>query len=185
MSHDERVALEALARHSVHVILANQAPTGAYLASPAFPVYRYSWFRDGAFIADAMSRAGHPDSADAFFDWFSRVLMDRAALIEGLLARRHAGERLLPGDFLHARYTLDGDDSSEEWWTFQLDGYGTWLWALDEHVRRHGGTVERWADAAALSARYLAAVAQHVVDAQVRRVAPPAGIAAVPVAVEA
>ena len=45
--------LQALAAHSIAVITAHQAPTGAYLASPAFPVYRYSWLRDGAFIADA------------------------------------------------------------------------------------------------------------------------------------
>ena len=73
----ERARLEALARHSVGVIRAHQATTGAYLASPAFPVYRYSWFRDGAFIADAMSRAGDIESAEAFFGWCAGILAAR------------------------------------------------------------------------------------------------------------
>ena len=47
-----------------------QAPTRP---APTYPVYRFSWLRDGAFIADAMSRAGRPDSADAFFGWCARV----------------------------------------------------------------------------------------------------------------
>ena len=44
--------LQDLARHSVAVIRAGEAPSGAYIASPTFSVYRYSWLRDGAFIAD-------------------------------------------------------------------------------------------------------------------------------------
>ncbi|MGH2368491.1 MAG: glycoside hydrolase family 15 protein, partial [Chloroflexota bacterium] len=57
---------DRLAANSVELILRHQASSGAYLASPDFPVYRFSWLRDGAFIADAMSRAGHSASADAF-----------------------------------------------------------------------------------------------------------------------
>lgn len=157
MSPDARETLDALARHSVTVILANQAPSGAYLASPTFPVYRYSWFRDGSFIADAISRAGHAASAERFFDWCAGVLRDRSGAVERLLERRRAGEAIPASDFLHARYSSDGTDSPEDWWTFQLDGYGTWLWALDAHARRHGVGVDRWADAAAISVRYLAA----------------------------
>ena len=65
------VDLVQLCRRSIEVIEAGQASTGAYLASPSFPVYRYSWFRDGAFIADAMSRVGRGDSAERFFAWCS------------------------------------------------------------------------------------------------------------------
>ena len=81
--NDQRFAatLADLLRHSVGVIESNQAETGAYIASPAFPVYRYCWFRDGAFIADAMSRAGRIESAERFFDWCARILTDRANTI--------------------------------------------------------------------------------------------------------
>ena len=48
------------------MILAGQSPAGGYVASPTFGPYRYSWFRDGAFIADAMSRVGEVESAERF-----------------------------------------------------------------------------------------------------------------------
>lgn len=148
--------LAALGRRSVAVIKANQAPSGAYLASPNFAVYRYSWFRDGAFIADAMSRAGHPASAEAFFRWCGGVLDARAARIESLIARHRGGTAINQDEFLHARYTVDGREGSEPWWNFQLDGYGTWLWALAAHRRRTpNATLDAYRNAIALSVRYL------------------------------
>lgn len=109
-----------LVRRGVALIRAHQAPAGAFPACPDFAPYRYCWLRDGAFIADAMSRAGERESADAFFDWCARVIEPRG------------------DDELRARYTLDGGDSDEEWPAFQLDGYGLWLWALARHAERHG-----------------------------------------------
>ncbi len=153
--------LADLARLSVQIIRANQAPSGAYLASPNFPVYRYSWLRDGAFIADAMSRAGENASAEAFFGWCSRVLRAREARIETLIARRQAGEAVDAAEFLHARYTLEGEESGEDWTDFQLDGYGAWLWALDVHRRRHGRPIDPFLAGAVLSARYIAACWDH------------------------
>jgi GH15 family glucan-1,4-alpha-glucosidase len=149
--------LVALARRSVEIILANQAPSGAYPASPTFPVYRYCWLRDGAFIADAMSRAGEVASAEAFFGWCAKVLTSRRTQVESLLARRHAGQAIPAADFLHTRYTLDGSEAAAEWWNFQLDGYGAWLWALDAHARRHGRSIDPFLDGVALSATYVAA----------------------------
>ncbi len=148
--------LAAVAHRSVAVILDNQAPSGAYIASPTFPTYAYSWLRDGAFIADAMSRAGQVVSAEAFFGWCARVLVDRRDQVEALIARRAAGKTIPPGDFLHTRFTLDGRDSDAAWENFQLDGYGAWLWALGAHRRRHGRPVEPFLDGASLSARYVA-----------------------------
>ena len=150
-----------LAQRSIAIILANQAPSGAYLASPRFPVYRYSWLRDGAFIADAMSRAGEIASAEAFFAWCGRVLDARAGRVERLIARRVLGEPIATAEFLHTRYTVDGDEADAEWWNFQLDGYGAWLWALAEHVRRHGRLVAAARTGAVLSARYVAAFWDH------------------------
>ncbi len=157
----KRAQLERLALRSVEIIARGQAASGAYLASPNFPVYRYSWFRDGAFIADAMSRAGEVASAEAFFAWCARVLEARGEQIEALIARRRAGVTIETGEFLHARYTVDGRETGEEWTDFQLDGYGAWLWALDEHRQRHGRSIEPFLAGAALSAAYVAAFRDH------------------------
>ncbi len=150
----ERIA--ELARRSVEIIRANQAPSGAYLASPNFDAYRYSWLRDGAFIADAMSRVGELESAEAFFGWCAGVLVDRRERVERLIARATAHEEIPVTEFLNTRYTVDGHEGDEEWSEFQLDGYGTWLWAFDAHRRRHGRPLDDLLAGAELSARYVA-----------------------------
>jgi isomaltose glucohydrolase len=139
------------------VIEKNQATTGAYIASPAFPVYRYCWFRDGAFIADAVSRAGRVASAEAFFGWCARVLTDRAETIREQIETRRKAMPIAASELLHCRYTVDGAEAPEEWWNFQLDGYGGWLWALGQHARRHAAQVDDYAEAATLCAQYLIA----------------------------
>ena len=50
------------------------------------------------------------------------------------------GETVLPNENLHTRYSLDGyeDTQDEGWGNFQIDGYGTWLWALAAHIRATG-----------------------------------------------
>lgn len=136
MTNDDQ--LRHLVTRSVQVIAEHQDVGGAYLASPTFPVYRFSWLRDGAFIADAMSRVGETGSADRFFDWCARTLLDRQDHIRSLVRRADRGEPVPQGDHPPTRFTVDGADSGEEWWDFQLDGYGTWMWALSEHRRRHG-----------------------------------------------
>jgi GH15 family glucan-1,4-alpha-glucosidase len=124
----------ALVERSLEVIRAGQHPSGAYVACPAFEPYRYSWLRDGAFIADAMREAGKVDSADRFFDWVGRVVMARP---EG------------PWD---ARYRLDGSPDESEWPKLQIDGLGLWLGAL----RRRGDSA-RWDEPAAHVRRWLEA----------------------------
>jgi GH15 family glucan-1,4-alpha-glucosidase len=136
------VDVRALARRSVEVIREGQAPTGAYLACPDFAPYRYSWFRDGSFIADAMSRVGETDSAEAFFRWCSRTLLARA-------------EEIRAGGHPHTRYTVDGEESETEWPTFQLDGFGLLLWALKGHERR-GASIEEFHEVGDLLADYVA-----------------------------
>jgi GH15 family glucan-1,4-alpha-glucosidase len=137
-------------------MLDNQADGGGYLASPNFAPYRFVWFRDGAFIADALSRAGEIESAEAFFGWCDRTIGARADRIEELIARHRAGGAIAPTEHLHCRYRPDGGESDRPWSTFQLDGYGAWLWALGEHARRHRRDVGPFARGAALSARYAA-----------------------------
>lgn len=150
-------ALEALVRRSIEVIADHQDVGGAYPASPTFPVYRFSWFRDGAFIADAMSRASHRDSADRFFAWCAGVINERSTTIQDLLGRARRGESIGRDEHLPTRYTLDGRPTGEDWWDFQLDGYGTWIFMLVEHLRRGGVTdvAASMTDAVALCVDYL------------------------------
>ena len=154
---NELERIEQLANRSVGIIEAGQAPSGAYVAPPNFPVYRFSWLRDGAFIADAMSRAGRVESAEAFFDWCSGVLVARRSRVQSLIARKRDGAPVDPSELLHCRYTLDGQEATEDWWNFQLDGYGSWLWALVAHGERSARPLARYRDAIALTVAYLAA----------------------------
>jgi GH15 family glucan-1,4-alpha-glucosidase len=150
-------ALTRLAERSIELVLALQDESGAYPASPTFSAYAgYSWFRDGAFIADAMSAAGAVESADRFFDWCSGILVSRRATIERVVAAAAVGEPVADSEMLPARFTFDGRDGADEWWDFQLDGYGTWLWAVAEHAKRHSLGLDRWMPAIALTVDYLA-----------------------------
>jgi GH15 family glucan-1,4-alpha-glucosidase len=56
---------------------------------------------------------------------------------------------------LPARFTFGGDIGEHDWWDFQLDGYGTWLWAAAQHSLRHSIDPERWRPAAELTVDYL------------------------------
>lgn len=150
--------IQQLAATSYRRIIELQDPSGAYPASPTFSAYRgYSWFRDGAFIADGISAYGGVDSANAFFDWCARVVNDRADQIRTIVAAERAGTPVPPESMLATRFTFDGAEGTDEWWDFQLDGYGTWLWAVVEHARRHGQDLQRWAEAIRSTADYLAA----------------------------
>jgi GH15 family glucan-1,4-alpha-glucosidase len=120
-----------LPTRSVEVILAGQSASGAYVASPSFEVYRYSWLRDGCFVADAMREIGEVESADRFFDWCARIVLAR------------------PTGPWDARYTLEGERDPSDWPKLQTDGLGLLLWAL----RRRGTT--RWEEAAALVRSWL------------------------------
>jgi len=150
---------DRLVARSLELIRAHQAPSGGYFASPTFPTYRYSWFRDGAFIADAMSRWGEIDSAESFFGWCGRILEERRERVLELVAasEQGGGGNVGEHEHLHTRYTVDGEETGERWENFQLDGYGAWLWALDAHSRRHGRDPARYLPGAELSVRYLVA----------------------------
>lgn len=151
---------DELFEHSIRIILESQDPSGGYLASPNFPSYRYCWFRDSSFIAYAMDLAGKPGSARSFHDWAARVINQRSSIIQEAVRKAVQGEQLSGTDFLHTRYQLDGSDGiDQEWPNFQMDGLGTWLWALGEYVQRNPFTLnEDWRCAADLTAAYLAAL---------------------------
>ncbi|HWM34199.1 MAG TPA: glycoside hydrolase family 15 protein [Pseudolysinimonas sp.] len=146
----------ALARRSLELLLELQDPGGAFPAGPDFSAYRgFCWFRDGAFIADAVSAAGAVASATAFHDWCARFLVSRRAEVADLVSAVGCGEDPPEGAILPARLLLDGTPANDGWSNFQVDGYGTWLWALAEHVRRHGLDPARWATAIEVAVDYL------------------------------
>ncbi len=137
--------LVALAQRCHAVIREHQHATGAYPASPTFSAYRgYAWLRDGGFTAEGMSRFGDVASVNAFHDWVDRTLTARRGRLDEALGLR-AARRDVPGHLLlPTRFTLDGEDGEDEWWDFQTDGYGTWLWSVVTHARRHGVDLDRW-----------------------------------------
>ena len=151
-----------LYQHSIDVILRNQSDTGAYLASPNFPTYMYSWFRDGAFIAYAMDRVSKHESAARFHAWAAEMINLREAVVKRAVEKVTAGEVLNEEDVLHTRYTLEGGIGVEEWPNFQLDGFGTWLWGLTQHLHLSGLKIsEPQQRAVQLLAEYLAARPEH------------------------
>ena len=151
-----------LYRRSIEIILQGQAASGAYIASPNFSTYLYSWLRDGSFIAHSMDCAKHTESAAQFFRWVSRTIGKHAEKVDRVTAALAAGKPLKDSDFLHTRYTVDGREVTEDdtWGNFQYDGYGTWLWALNEHLRMGGDPhiLEEVGEAVVLTTRYLSAV---------------------------
>ena len=147
---------DSLLRSSVSLITGLQTPDGAYPASPTFSAYQgYCWFRDGSFITDAMSSVGEVDSAEAFFTWCDRVVLRHQDRIEAAIDAACQGRPLPDSQMLPARFTFDGDIGGDDWWDFQLDGYGTWLWAVVEHCRRHDRDHGRWKQSINLTAEYL------------------------------
>ena len=131
--------LAPLAASSVSVILAGQSTEGAYVASPRYPTYAYAWLRDGSYCAVAMDVAEERDSSERFHRWVARVVDAQAEHVRYLTERLRAGDRVSDLPMLPTRYTLDGqfeEEQDELWPNFQLDGYGTWLFALEHHFGR-------------------------------------------------
>lgn len=148
-----------LRQRSIEIVLENQSATGAYPASPNFDTYRYSWFRDGAFIAYAMDLCGHYESARRFHQWAAETVNQRAAVVKRAVAKAMGGEALAREDILDTRYSVDGQAGEEDWPNFQLDGFGTWLWSLEQHRQLVQKPLpSSWLEAADLVADYVAAL---------------------------
>ena len=152
--------MKSLVQNSIKIIKQGQAPSGAYIASPNFPTYHYSWFRDGSYIAYAMNLVGEHDSARRFHNWVAETILNRIGTIQNALDKTHAGLEIDVQDILHTRYTLDGEDGiKEEWPNFQMDGFGTWLWAVHQFQNLSGEELpEKWLRAADWLGKYLTAL---------------------------
>lgn len=146
-----------LAERSAQLLCEHQDAGGAWPASPHFAPYQYSWFRDGSFIAEGASAAGLHEEADRFHGWCQRVLERERPAVERVLAMLEEGKQPEDSDYLPARYNLDGSRQLDDWWNFQVDGYGTWLWALERHLGRTGGSAAPYAVGIDVTVRYLLA----------------------------
>ncbi|MGC5327339.1 glycoside hydrolase family 15 protein [Brevibacillus sp. SYSU BS000544] len=123
-------------RDSIGIIRENQARSGAFLASPGFSHYQYSWLRDGTFIAYAMDLVDEHQSALRFYQWCNRVVLQHANKARQIIQRVLSGEKNIDSNlFLHTRFSVDGNEVTGEWGNFQLDGYGAWLWGLSQHLQ--------------------------------------------------
>jgi GH15 family glucan-1,4-alpha-glucosidase len=147
-----------LARRSLEVILRWQTRGGAFIAGPTFSQYGYSWFRDSAFIAEALDVCGRIAEAGRFHEWAARVVLEARPGMERAIVAAADGRVPDADDYLHCRYTADGATGPEDWPTFQLDGPGIWLWSLGHHVRAGGSLAGDAADAARVVGRYVAAL---------------------------
>ncbi|MCK9524599.1 MAG: glycoside hydrolase family 15 protein [Limnochordia bacterium] len=123
-----------LRQKSIEMIKKYQHQSGAYVASPNFPTYHYSWLRDGSFIAYGMDRVGEHESSLAFYRWVHETLLNHEEKARRALDQHRMGKSVGPKELLHTRYTLEGREGQEDWPNFQLDGYGTWLWGLATHI---------------------------------------------------
>jgi GH15 family glucan-1,4-alpha-glucosidase len=159
---------------SIRVLRAGQHPDGGYVACPTYPTYRYAWLRDGAFCAYALGLHGQHCSAATFHGFVACTLLRHQKLFEAITTA--SGNGVTAPHMPPTRYTLTGhleksdqlqdngqpvdpgnpaDSGQAAWPNFQLDGYGTWLWALAQHVRHGYSLSAGQQEAVALVSHYL------------------------------
>lgn len=127
------------------------------MASTTFRTYRHCWLRDASFSAHALDRAGEHATAARFYDWGAAVVDRHGWRIERALERGLRGEAVAGTDLLPCRFTVDGDETKEPWAEFQMDGYGTFLWALAHHLIDTRADAAPYVPAIRLVLRYVAA----------------------------
>lgn len=149
-------------RTDVEVILSAQADSGAILACPAYPTYRYAWLRDGAFCAAALDASGRSADAARFHGWVARRVLAFEEPMRRAIDAVARAQPLDETDHLPCRFTETGQaPTGDGWGAFQMDGPGLWLWALERHARAAGGPGmldEESLWAAALAGEYLGAL---------------------------
>ena len=150
-----------LVRRSVQAILDNQEANGAIVASPDFEQYHYCWLRDASFCAYALDLEGEHAASARYHSWVNRAVAGIADVIDDVIAKHERGDALDPSHMPPARFAFDGSTVVDDWPNFQIDGYGTWLWSLGQHLQRTGSdrVPEDLVDSVDRVARYLSAFA--------------------------
>jgi GH15 family glucan-1,4-alpha-glucosidase len=141
---------------SVRAILRHQSANGALVASPDFPQYQFCWLRDGSFVAHALDRVGEREASARFHSWCRSAINGVTNLMGAAVQRREASKELEPATMPPARFSLAGSVVADDWPNFQIDGYGTWLWSLREHLGQPARPLpEEFVGVVAQTARYL------------------------------
>ncbi|MBC7264899.1 MAG: glycoside hydrolase [Chloroflexi bacterium] len=150
----------SLYKYSISVILRYQDASGAYVASPNFAPYRYCWFRDGAFIAYALDLVGEHESTRKFHEWASQTVLRYESKVLRCIESAQRGIAPLAKECFHTRFTSEGMEAEGDWANHQLDGLGTWLWAIIQHLQMSGTCAmpESWQKAMVLVRDYLMAL---------------------------
>lgn len=138
-----------------------QAGNGALVASPDFGQYRYCWLRDSSFAAYALDRCGQHEASARYHDWVNGAIAGIGERMDAAIGQRLAGRPVNPATLPPTRFGLDGSVQADDWPNFQIDGYGTWLWSLREHLAMTGqpGLPAHLRESALRAAAYLAAFA--------------------------
>jgi len=123
---------------SIEILKKYQDPSGAFIASPNFKVYKYCWFRDGTYAAYALDLVGSHAAAEKFYLWCAAAIERYQEKIECIERKLPKGAHLSSGDLLHTRYNVDMSESDDDWPTFQLDGFGAFLWGVAQHIELGG-----------------------------------------------
>jgi GH15 family glucan-1,4-alpha-glucosidase len=140
----------------------NQWESGAFVASPDFPQYQFCWLRDGSFVAYALDRSGEHQASHRFHEWCASSVDGISSMMEAAIKACSGPQRLDASSLPPARFSLDGRVVRDDWPNFQIDGYGTWLWSLHEHLQRgdHAGLPASWGRPVERTALYLSAVGE-------------------------
>ncbi|MGL1891128.1 MAG: glycoside hydrolase family 15 protein [Spirochaetaceae bacterium] len=125
---------EELYKISIKLIKNGQHQSGGYVACPTYPTYNYCWFRDSAYIAYSMDLVLEHESSAQFHNWAAKNIVARESELNDFFL----GKNDTYSEILHTRYTLTGEDGSDDWENFQLDSFGIWLWSLSEHLSLSG-----------------------------------------------
>lgn len=183
---DRLAKRKEIIKKSINVILESQSEWGSFPASPEFPGFRFSWLRDGTYIAHSMLLHGHAGSCKKFLHSIHVEIVRCKAIVDKIYERLGRGEKLQPGEFLPARFTMDGYieprsenkeyffagvfndvysseegvDNKGQWQMFQIDSYGIWLWGLSRYLTETGDNafLSECSESVSLTVRYLAAV---------------------------
>ncbi|HUZ41936.1 MAG TPA: glycoside hydrolase family 15 protein [Acidimicrobiales bacterium] len=148
-------------QESVDAILRNQSASGAIVASPDFTQYHFCWLRDGSFSAYALDRAGEHEASARYHAWVNEAIGGISGIIDDVINKMVSGEQLDPSIMPPARFALDGTSVIDDWPNFQIDGYGTWLWSLGQHLieSNQSALPKELRSSVARAARYLATFA--------------------------
>jgi len=146
---------------AVTAMLACQSENGALVASPDFAQYQYCWLRDSSFAAYALDRCGQHEASERYHRWAAAAIAGIGDRLDTVTQRRLAGQAVDRAMLPPTRFGLDGSAVADDWPNFQIDGYGTWLWALLEHLSMtgHGALPAGLRESVARAAQFVAAFA--------------------------